>query len=199
MALIAIIVLPIAFFPVFVFGKWVRKISAMVQTAMGKLNIFLHETFAGNKIVKAFGMEEYEKKRFAEKTMNLFKLEMKQVAIDALSSPVMEFLGGVGIAFIIWFGGLRVINGTSTPGTFFSFLTAVMMLYDPVKKNTVIEIIAGKFDEIIPVHRGLIVEADLYISRRGLQGNISDLVITGERAVFFFIVFFARAGRKTDP
>ncbi len=59
MALIAIIVLPIAFFPVFVFGKWVRKISAMVQTAMGKLNIFLHETFAVNKIVKAFGTEAF--------------------------------------------------------------------------------------------------------------------------------------------
>jgi subfamily B ATP-binding cassette protein MsbA len=59
---------------------------------------------------------------------------MKKITANALSSPIMEFLGGLGIAFIIWFGGMRVITGTSTPGTFFSFLTAVMMLYDPVKR-----------------------------------------------------------------
>ncbi len=134
MALGAIIILPIAFYPITYFGRKIRRVSTGCQEAMADLNSFLHETFAGNKIVKAFGMEEYEKKRFAKKTMELFRLEMKQVAVDALSSPVMEFLGGVGIAFIIWYGGSRVINGTSTAGTFFSFMTAVLMLYDPVKK-----------------------------------------------------------------
>jgi len=134
MALFAFIVLPIAFIPVVKFGRRVRKISTGCQEMIADLSSFLHETFAGNKIVKTFGMELYEKKRFHDKTLNLFKLEMKAVIAKSLSSPIMEFLGGLGIAFIIWYGGSKVISGTSTPGTFFSFMAAVLMLYDPVKK-----------------------------------------------------------------
>ncbi len=134
LAIGAFLVLPAAFYPIFIFGRRVRKFSTGCQEAMADLNNFLHETFSGTKIVKIFTMEEFEKKRFKQKAYDLFKLEMKSVMAKALSSPVMEFLGGLGIAFIIWFGGSRVVSGASTPGTFFSFLTAVMMLYAPVKK-----------------------------------------------------------------
>ncbi len=130
----AFIVLPLAFYPILVFGRRIRKFSTGSQETMADLNAFLHETFTGAKIIKIFSMTAFEKERFRKKTRELFRLEMKKVMTRALSSPVMEFLGGLGIAFIIWFGGLRVIDGTSTPGIFFSFLTAVMMLYDPVKK-----------------------------------------------------------------
>jgi len=101
---------------------------------MADLSSLLHETFSGNKIVKAFGMEGYEKERFYQKTKKIFVLEIKTVIAKSLSSPVMEFLGGVGIAFVIWFGGVQVISGQLTVGTFMSFLAAVIMLYDPVKK-----------------------------------------------------------------
>ncbi len=134
LAIGAFMVLPLAFYPVFIFGRKVRKFSTGCQEAMADLNSFLHETFSGTKVVKIFTMEEFEKKRFRKKADDLFRLEMKSVIAKALSSPVMEFLGGLGIAFIIWFGGSRVVSGASTPGTFFSFLTAVMMLYAPVKK-----------------------------------------------------------------
>lgn len=134
MALGAIVILPLAFYPVVEFGKRVRRMSTGCQHAMAELSSFLHETFAGNKIVKAFGREDYEKKRFAERTEHLFRMELRTVVAGSLTSPVMEFLAGIGIAFIIWYGGSRVIDGTSTPGTFFSFLTAVLLLYDPVKK-----------------------------------------------------------------
>jgi subfamily B ATP-binding cassette protein MsbA len=134
LAAYAIVILPIAFYPIVEFGRRVRRVSTGCQEAMADLSSFLHETFIGNKIIKAFGMESYEKKRFFEKTATLFRLEMKAVVARSLSSPIMEFLGGLGIAFIIGYGGYRVITGTSTPGTFFSFMAAVLMLYDPVKK-----------------------------------------------------------------
>jgi len=144
----AFLVLPLAFYPILVFGRRVRRFSTGSQETMADLNSFLHETFSGAKIIKIFNLEPLEKKRFRLKTEELFRLEMKKVVAKTLSSPVMEFLGGLGIAFIIWFGGMRVINGTSTPGIFFSFLTAVMMLYDPVKKlaglnNTIQEGVAA--------------------------------------------------------
>jgi ATP-binding cassette, subfamily B, bacterial MsbA len=134
MAIIAFIVLPAAFWPVFFLGRKVRRVSTGCQQAMAELNAFLHETFTGNKIVKAFGMEQHEKQRFFDKTNRLFTLEIKGVIVRALSSPIMEFFGGLGIAFVIWYGGKEVIDGKTTPGTFMSFLACVLLLYDPVKK-----------------------------------------------------------------
>lgn len=134
LALGALIILPIAFFPIVEFGRRVRRVSRRCQESMAELNSFLHETFAGSKIVKAFGMEDFEKKRFVEKTDDLFKLEIKTVIAKSVSAPIMELLAGLGIAFVVWYGGYSVITGASTPGTFFSFMAAVLMLYDPVKK-----------------------------------------------------------------
>jgi subfamily B ATP-binding cassette protein MsbA len=134
MAIIAFLILPAAFFPVFELGRRVRRVRTNCQEAMADLNTFLLETFAGNKIVKAFGMEQHEKRRFFDKTETLFKLEIKEVIVRAISSPVMEFLGGLGIAFVIWYGGWEVLKDKTTPGTFISFLTCVLLLYEPVKK-----------------------------------------------------------------
>ncbi len=134
LAIYALLILPLGFYPIFVISKRVRRISTGCQECIAQLNSYLHETFAGVKIVKAFGMEQYEKDRFYAKTKDLFDQEMSQAVAKNLPSPVMECLAGAGIAFIVWYGGYRVIDGVSTAGTFFSFMTAVMMLYDPVKK-----------------------------------------------------------------
>jgi len=134
LALGAFFVLPLAFYPVVEFGRRVRRVSTGSQEAMADLSSFLHETIAGQKIVKAFGMESYEKSRFFERTENLLKFEMKTVIAKSLTSPIMEFLGGVGVAFTIGYGGYRVISGTASPGSFFAFIGAVLMLYDPIKK-----------------------------------------------------------------
>jgi ATP-binding cassette, subfamily B, bacterial MsbA len=134
MAIIAFLVLPLAFLPVFKLGQRVRKVSTGCQQAMADLSAFLHETFAGNKIVKAFGMEQHEKQRFFNRTDHIFKIEIKGVIVRSLSSPIMEFFGGLGIAFVIWYGGWEVIQGKTTPGTFISFLTCVLLLYDPIRK-----------------------------------------------------------------
>ncbi|MDY6823096.1 MAG: lipid A export permease/ATP-binding protein MsbA [Thermodesulfobacteriota bacterium] len=134
LALVAFLILPLAFYPVVAIGRKVRKVSTGCQESVADMNSFLHETFSGNKIVKAFGMEAYEKARFREKSRSLFSIEMKNIMVRALSSPIMEFFAGLGIAFVIWVGGSRVISGVYTTGTFLSFLAAVMLMYDPVKK-----------------------------------------------------------------
>lgn len=134
MASFTFLVLPLAFYPIHDFGRRVRKISTRGQETMAELSSFLHETFAGAKIIKAFGMEAYEKKRFYNKTKNLYKIEMKEVKVDELSSPVMELIGGIGIAVGIYYGGYRIFHDTLSPGTFFAFISATVMLYRPVRK-----------------------------------------------------------------
>ena len=134
LAVFTFIVFPIAGYPLFYFGRKIRRVRLGVQEAWADLNAFLHETFTGTKIVKAFSMEEHEKKRFARKSRKIFRLEMKENRVREMSSPLMELLGGLGIGFIIWYGGKQVISGTYSFGAFMSFLTAVGLMYQPLKK-----------------------------------------------------------------
>lgn len=134
LALVAMVVFPLAIYPLVKFGRKLRSYSYRSQTTMGDISSLLMETIAGNRIVKAFNMEDYERKRFAGENKKLFNLLMKSVRVRALSHPLMEFLGGMGIAFIVFYGGYNVIKGEATPGTFFSFLAALLMLYEPVKR-----------------------------------------------------------------
>jgi len=148
LAIIAMFVFPLTIYPIAKFGGKMRNIATRTQVTMGSLTTLLQETISGTRIVKAFSMEEYESRRFAKENEHLFKLAMKSVSVSAVSSPFMEFLGGIGIAAIVFYGGYQVIKGVSTPGTFFSFLTALIMLYEPVKRltnvnNTIQQGIAG--------------------------------------------------------
>jgi len=133
LASFGVMVLPVAFYPLFVFGSRLRKLATKSQETRGGLNVILHETISGNRIVKAFGMENYEKQRFARQVQRDLHYNLKSVWIDALSSPLMEFIGAIGIASIVAYGGHKVISGESTPGTFFSFLAGILALYQPVK------------------------------------------------------------------
>jgi subfamily B ATP-binding cassette protein MsbA len=133
LAIVALAIFPFAIIPIKKFGKRIRKFSRKGQQRMGLIVTFLHETITGHRIVKAFNMEDYEKRRFAEETERLFKIFIKAVRIRALSHPLMEVLGGIAVAIIIWVGGYSVIRGELTPGTFFSFTTALMMLYAPIR------------------------------------------------------------------
>jgi subfamily B ATP-binding cassette protein MsbA len=133
LAIIAVAVLPLAFYPLVRFGKRLRKLARKRQETVGNLSTVLHESFTGVRIVKAFTMEDHEKRRFADQNQGVLRYQLKALRIDALSSPLMEFIGAIGISAIIGYGGYQVVNGTSTPGTFFSFLGALLMLYKPVK------------------------------------------------------------------
>lgn len=148
LALIAIVIFPLAVYPITMFGKKMRKVTTSTQITMGTLNSLLQETISGTRIVKAFNMEKYENKRFATENERLFKFTLKAVSVNAMSSPLMEFLGGIGMAAVIFYGGYNVVHGHSTPGTFFSFIAALLMIYEPVKRltnvnNTINQGIAG--------------------------------------------------------
>jgi subfamily B ATP-binding cassette protein MsbA len=136
LAIIAMFVFPLAVYPIAKFGQKMRQIATRTQVTLGSLTALLQETISGTRIVKAFGMEAYENQRFSLENERLFRLSLKSVSINAISSPFMEFLGGLGISAIIFYGGYQVIHGHSSPGTFFSFLTALIMLYEPVKRLT---------------------------------------------------------------
>jgi len=134
LALVAMVVFPLAVYPVVKFGRKLRSYSARSQSTMGDISTILLETISGNRIVKAFGMENYEQERFSRENRKLLKILMKSVRVRAISHPLMEMLGGLGIACIVFYGGYNVIKGVATPGTFFSFLAALLMLYEPVKR-----------------------------------------------------------------
>jgi subfamily B ATP-binding cassette protein MsbA len=148
LALIAMVVFPLAIYPITLFGRKMRKVTTSTQITMGTLNSLLQETISGTRIVKAFGMEQYENKRFAAENERLFKHYIKAVSVNSITSPLMDFLGGLGIAAVIFYGGYNVVQGNSTPGTFFSFIAALLMLYEPAKRltnvnNTINQGIAG--------------------------------------------------------
>ncbi len=133
LAVIAYIIFPLAIIPIRGFGRKMRKFARRGQQRLGLLTTFLHETITGNRIVKAFNMEEYEKRRFTEENNRLFKTFLKRIKVRALNTPLMEFLGGIVAAIIVWVGGHMVMRGELTPGTFTSFLVAVFMCYAPIR------------------------------------------------------------------
>lgn len=134
MALVAIIVIPFSGALIGRLGKSLRRVSRETQEKMADLTSMLSETFTGIRVVQAFGMEQYEIKRFNNGNQAYFETVKRTIRINELSSPLLEFIGALGIAVIIWYGGKQVIEGVTTVGGFFSFLTALFMLYTPISK-----------------------------------------------------------------
>lgn len=133
LALLSMIFLPMLIYPIVQFGRKHRRFSTENQQITALVSNILYETITGNRIVKAFCMENHEIKRFTDMVNRLFGVIMRDVRVHCLAHPLMEVLGGIGIALVMWYGGTQVLNGVSTPGTFFSFLTALIMIYEPLK------------------------------------------------------------------
>lgn len=133
LATLSMFFLPLAFIPIVYFGRRFRQVSTSYQETLGEASGILHETISGARIVKAFCMEHYEQLRFGKKIDAIFDILMKDNWYRSFSHPLMEAIGGLAMALIIWFGGYQVLQGNSTPGSFMSFLTALIMLYEPIK------------------------------------------------------------------
>ena len=133
LALVAFVAFPMAVWPIIKFGRKLRHNSKKSQEIAGTLTEHLHETIGGAKLVKSFNAEEHEIKRFTAKNSDLFRLAMKVVKVKAITSPLSEMFAGIGVAAVIYYGGYSVVQGHSTAGNFFSFMTALLLLYRPVK------------------------------------------------------------------
>jgi ATP-binding cassette, subfamily B, bacterial MsbA len=133
LASIAMLVMPWALIPFFRFGKKTHDYSARGQQKIGRLATLVHETISGCRIVKAFGMEDYENSRFDEENRRVMKVYAKRIRIKAMTAPVMELIGGVAGAAVIVYGGMQVLNGKLTPGEFFAFMTALFLIYGPIR------------------------------------------------------------------
>lgn len=133
LALLSLVFLPSAAIPIVKFGRAFRRISTTMQEQIADVSNTMHESITGAPVVKAFTMEKYEARRFSVQVGMLFDTMMEKAKYRCLQHPLMEVIGGIGMALIIWFGGREVIAGNSTPGTFFAFLTALVMIYEPIK------------------------------------------------------------------
>lgn len=129
----AVIVLPLAAYPVVWFSRKLRKYGRRNQEKLADITVLLQEDLSGIRVIKAFATEKKEKGRFGAENDHLVDISSKQVYVTEMSSPVMEMISALGISIILWVGGHEVINGTISSGSFFSFVTALVMLYDPFK------------------------------------------------------------------
>ncbi len=138
LALFSLIVLPAAFYPLSRLAKRMRKISRTSQETSSDITSVLSQIFSNIEIVKANNAQKKELDKFGTQNDKIFKLNLKSVKTNTLVSPMMETLGSIGIAITIIIGGQQVIDGQITVGSFFSFLTALFMLYTPIKRLTAI-------------------------------------------------------------
>lgn len=134
LALASFVIAPLAVIPLAAFSRQLKKKGKLNQIKMSQIYNLLYESITGNKIVKAFTMEKFEIKKFFQATMSYFKTSLKLAWIGSLSSPFMEFLGGVVGAFILVVGTTRIAQGHISPGDFGSFVMAIFMMYTPIKR-----------------------------------------------------------------
>ena len=133
LALISCFAFPLAIRPLVGIGRRMRRVSANTQIEIGLLTTLLSQTFQGARHVKAYGMESYEEARAATLFERIYRLVDRANRTRSRASPMMEALGGAAVAVVIAYGGYQVINGTRTPGAFFSFITALLLAYQPLK------------------------------------------------------------------
>jgi subfamily B ATP-binding cassette protein MsbA len=134
LAFYGLVVMPLAIYPLSILAKKVKKLSFKSQEKVSDITSHLSETFNNIEIIKANNTENYELKRFEKHNQRFFEISIKTVKTSELTSPIMEFLGAIAAALVIVFGGSQVIKGELTPGEFFSFISALFMLYTPIKR-----------------------------------------------------------------
>ena len=133
LALASFVLFPVAVRPIANVGRRMRRATVNTQSEIAQFTTLLDQTFQGARHVKAYGMEAYETTRADRLIESVNRLLNRAARIRSATSPVMETLGGIAVAGVILYGGHQVIEGTRTVGTFFSFITALLLAYQPMK------------------------------------------------------------------
>jgi len=134
LAIISFLVIPLTVLPAQKIGKRLKSISRQSQEKMGDISSVLQETFSGIKVIKAFSLEGRSIEKFRGINLAYYLFMRKSIKYSNLSSPIMEIITSFGIAAVVWFGGNKVMNGEMSAADFFSFITAMALVYSPVKK-----------------------------------------------------------------
>ncbi len=134
LALWSLTVLPLVLVPTVRLGRRIRKTTRRAQDDAAELNQVLQETLSGQQVVKSFGAEEIESNRFRDRVQRLRRSNLRYVAQQAVASPLIEFFGAVTIVLLVGYARKQIKLGTMTPGEFMSFVIALLMLYEPVKR-----------------------------------------------------------------
>jgi len=129
-----LVIMPLALYPLSILAKKMKRYSKLSQESTSDMTSRLGEIFTNIEVIKSNSSQELESKKFAKENQNVFKYLLKQVKVNALTSPVMEILGAIAIGVVIFVGGTEVIEGRMTVGAFFAFATALFMLYTPIKR-----------------------------------------------------------------
>ncbi|HEY5976121.1 MAG TPA: ABC transporter transmembrane domain-containing protein, partial [Geobacteraceae bacterium] len=134
LAIIAFLVIPASFVPAQKIGRRIKNASQESQYLMGDLTTILQESFSGIKVIKAFALEGREMSKFIAANLDFYRFVRKGIKYEGLSVPVMEFFTSLGIAGVLWFGGYQVISGAMKPEALLSFITSMILLFNPIKK-----------------------------------------------------------------
>jgi subfamily B ATP-binding cassette protein MsbA len=134
LALVSLTVLPFVLVPTARIGRRIRRITRRTQDYAGELNQILQETISGHAVVKSFGAEEIEANRFRAAAQRLRQSNLRYVAQQALASPIIEFFAAATIVALLTYARTQVKNGVMAPGQFMTFIAALLMLYEPVKR-----------------------------------------------------------------
>ncbi len=118
------------------FGKKIRRNGGRIQECTAELTSVLQEVVSSARVVKSFVREEHEIKRFDEQNMTNFYANMKNIKLNALLTPTVEFVAAVGVTVVMWYGGMSVINGTITAGSLVAFLVYAVNIANPIKRLT---------------------------------------------------------------
>lgn len=134
LALFSFVVIPLTAYPAQLIGKKIKRASGRSLNVMGGLTAILQESFSGIKVIKAFGLEGSAIERFRASNRDYFTQYRQYIKYDAMSMPVSETIISFGIAAVVYFGGSQVMSGRMTASEFFSFIAAMVMVFNPIKK-----------------------------------------------------------------